>query len=213
MIIVGLTGSSGSGKGYISSLFEEHGYSCLDTDRVCHELYSAGTECTAEMVEKIGRGILSPDGSIDRKNLRELAFSSDDVYRLMNDTAHKHVRIKTLDWIEKMKLSGVSVAVIDAPLLFEAGFDRICDINVAVTCDTATKITRLKSRDGITDDAIAARLGKQKPDPWYVMQADYVIDNSSKSESSLRERVGLFCDMLDEISHLSIKLRPRGRRR
>lgn len=214
MIVLGLTGSSGSGKGYISDLFAKHGYSCLDTDAVCHELYGSGTECTAEMAEKIGSEILSQDGSVDRKKLGSLAFSSDEVYRLMNEIAHKHVRIRTLEWIEEMKKSGVSVAVIDAPLLFEAGFDRICDINVAVTCDNATKVRRLRRRDGISDDAIASRLGKQKPDPWYVMQADYVIDNSASSEDSLSERVGVFCEMLDEISHLSVKIRPRsGRRR
>ncbi len=209
MIVVGITGSSGSGKGYISGILGNHGFPCLDTDEVCHELYMPGTACTAEMSGRIGSEILASDGSVDRGKLRALAFSSDEVYRLMNDIAHRHIKSYTLGWLGDMNDEGQTAAVIDAPLLFESGFDALCDVTVAVTCDSATRISRIVSRDGISREEAERRLGMQKPDAWYVMQADYVIDNSAGTENSLAARTEEFCSIIDDMARLNIKLRRR----
>lgn len=195
MLTIGITGSSGSGKGYVCDILRENGIPCLDTDRVCHDLYKAGTECSEALAREFGAEILTPDG-IDRKKLGAIVFSAEDKLARLNEIAHFYIRKETVDWLGNEEKNGTRVAVIDAPLLFESGFDALCDIKVTVTADRETQISRITERDGISAEAAEARLSNQKPTFFYVEKSDYVIDNSASVGDGVKTETKKLADML-----------------
>ena len=185
MLTVGLTGSTGSGKGYVSEIFVKSGIPCLDTDRVCRDVYMKGQPCYNDLVAAFGAGILREDGEIDRKALSDLAFPDDDKYRMLNSIAFLHIRKATEKWLDERRAEGARIAVIDAPMLYESGFDRLCDKVVSVIADRPTQIARVMQRDGITAETAKLRLSKQKPDSYYRSRCDYVLDNSASNAGDI----------------------------
>lgn len=185
MLTVGLTGSTGSGKGYVSEIFVKSGIPCLDTDRVCRDVYMKGQPCYNDLVAAFGAGILREDGEIDRKALSDLAFPDDDKYRMLNSIAFLHIRKATEKWLDERRADGARIAVIDAPMLYESGFDRLCDKVVSVIADRPTQIARVMQRDGITAETAKLRLSKQKPDSYYRSRCDYVLDNSASNAGDI----------------------------
>ena len=185
MLTVGLTGSTGSGKGYVSDIMERAGVPCLDTDRVCREVYRKGQTCYDDLVFCFGEGILGEDGEIDRRRLYELTFSDREQYEKLTSLAFLHIMKNTEKWQNEQREAGVPIAVIDAPMLFESGFDKLCDKVVCVIADRDTQIARVMRRDGISEEVALGRLAKQKSNDYYRSRSDYVLDNSASHEAMI----------------------------
>ena len=188
MKVIGLCGGSGSGKSLVCSIFNELDIICIDADRVYHDMISSDSECSKELVSVFGDEIAAEVG-INRARLRELAFISKDNLELLNNITHKHILKQTRLMISNVRATTDSKAVIfDAPLLFESGFDKECDITVCVIADDETRINRIIERDSITIDAARARIRAQIPNDELVKKCDYSIENNS-SVDVLRKRV------------------------
>ena len=188
MKVIGLCGGSGSGKSLVCSIFNELDIICIDADRVYHDMISSDSECSKELISVFGDEIAAEVG-INRARLRELAFLSKDNLELLNNITHKHILKQTRLMISNVRATTDSKAVIfDAPLLFESGFDKECDITVCVIADDETRINRIIERDSITIDAARARIRAQIPNDELVKKCDYSIENNS-SVDALRKRV------------------------
>lgn len=185
MLTVGLTGSTGSGKGYISAIFARSGIPCLDTDRVCREVYDKGQACYEDLVAYFGETILDSEGQIDRGKLFHLAFPDKEKYEKLNSIAFLHIMKATKAWLREQEAAGHRVAVVDAPMLYESGFDKLCDKVVCVTADRPTQLRRVMMRDGITADEASLRLARQKNNDYYRSRADYELDNSVANEENI----------------------------
>lgn len=185
MLIVGLTGSTGSGKGYVSDIFTSSGIPCLDTDKVCRDVYMKGQPCYNDLVAAFGTEILRADGEIDRRALLELTFPDDGKYRMLNSIAFLHIKKATEKWLGERRDEGASIAVIDAPMLYESGFDGLCDKVIAVIADRSTQICRVMQRDGISEETARLRLEKQKNDSYYRSRCDYLLDNSTSNSGNI----------------------------
>ncbi len=185
MLTVGLTGSTGSGKGYVSGIFKESGIPCLDTDQVCRDVYRKGEACYDDLVSYFGESILNAEGEIDRKALLDAAFPDREKYEKLNSIAFFHIMKITRRWIAEREKEGVPIAVIDAPMLFESGFDKLCGKVVSVVADRATQISRVMRRDGISEEVAISRLQKQKSNAYYESKSDYVLDNSAANEGNI----------------------------
>ena len=188
MKVVGLCGQSGSGKGLICSLFYELNIIAIDTDKVYHDIISVDSECTRELISAFGDSI-SLNPGINRKELAKIAFSSKENLEMLNSITHKHILSEVrseIDHIRQEKrFDGI---IIDAPLLFESGFDKECDLTMVVIADTETKIARIMNRDGITRDHAIARLSSQISDAELISRCDYVIENDS-DKGAIRKQV------------------------
>ncbi len=185
MRVIGLTGGSGAGKGEISLCFMSHGIKCLDTDKVSREVCLPGKPCLCELVEYFGDDILLPDGKLDRKGLAALVFGEEDPekreikHAALNRITHKHI-IDTINaWLSERERAGDKLAVVDAPQLFESGFDRHCDYIVGVIADEDVRIRRIIARDCITDDAAKKRIRSQKSDAFFMDSCDFIVYNNS----------------------------------
>lgn len=188
MKVVGLCGQSGAGKGAVCQFFAELNVVSIDTDKVYHDIISVNSDCTKELVEFFGTVIFGNPG-INRAELRKVAFSSGESLKVLNEITHKHILNAVRREIESLKLENtVDGIIIDAPLLFESGFDKECDLTMAVIADSNTKIERIVARDSITREHAEARLSSQISDSELVARCDHVIENNGDAHA-LREEV------------------------
>ena len=182
MKILGLTGQSGAGKGVVASLLKEHGIPGVDADAVYHELLLPPSPCLDELRAEFSDAILNADGTLNRPALSALVFAPTDEgkarLRRLNEITHRYVIEQTLAMLEEYEKRGCRAAVIDAPLLIEAGLHRKCDHIIAVLADREIRIARLLERDHLSIEQISARLDAQKDASFYIEHADSLVYNN-----------------------------------
>ncbi len=183
LLILGLTGQSGAGKGVFSRAAESReGVCVLDTDVTSRQVVSKGQPCLDELVEKFGREILLEDGSLDRKRLADVAFSDKEKHRQLNRITHYHIMKKIKRWLEACRKHNVKCAIIDAPLLFESSADKLCDVIVAVIAPYETRLARIMSRDGIDEKSARLRLDSQPDDSFFREKCCFVLENTGEED-------------------------------
>lgn len=180
MKIIGLCGGSGSGKGTVASLFADYGFLHVDADEVYHRLTSRKSACLDELRDAFGDGIITAEGSLNRKALAEIVFvgQGNDARARLNAISHRYV-LEEIRRIIKNADGKYSAVIIDAPLLFESGFDSECDFVVAVTAPREERIRRIIARDNITSEAAGRRIDAQIDDEQLTARSDFVISNDS----------------------------------
>lgn len=186
MLIIGVTGPSGAGKGAVSEYMKTaHGFKIIDADRVYHDIISAPSDCVSELSDNFGNEILNENGGIDRKALSKIVFGEENRERLLllNKITHKYVISEIEKIICNHKSLGAEVCIIDAPLLIEAGVDKMCDHVIAVISDKEIRAERIAKRDGIDKEAALLRINSQKKDSFYADAADFVLQNNLSREA------------------------------
>lgn len=182
MLVIGLAGGSGSGKGVASQIFASYGFLHIDTDRVYHDLISGPSPCLSELVSEFGGGILAQNGALDRKKLAAIVFSDRTKLDRLNSIAHRHILKKTREIINSARADGYFAVLVDAPLLFESGFDKECDLVISLLAKRDIRICRIIARDGISSEKAAARIDNQLSDGFLTERSDYIIENNGTTE-------------------------------
>lgn len=203
MIIIGLCGSSGSGKGYVCKKFSRHGVGFIDTDLVYRENVLVNQNCIKELVESFGSGILE-NGSVDKKRLAAMVFEGDGAQErlsTLNRITHKYIKIETELLISQYEKEGFLAVLIDAPVLFESGFDKMCHVTVCVTAPYEEKLERIINRDGISREKAAARLKSQMSDRELKEKCTFALDNTNGADLE-----GQIVSMLNNLKNVN-KLR------
>lgn len=181
MVIIGITGPSGAGKGAVSAILaEKYGYKVIDADRVYHSIISAPSDCVRELSLTFGEDVLNENGGIDRKALSRKVFGEEnrDKLLILNKITHKYVISEIEKTVKKQENNGADVCVIDAPLLIEAGVDTMCDHVLAVVADKEIRAKRIAERDGIDEKAALLRINSQKPESFYSDASDFLLTNN-----------------------------------
>ena len=176
MKIIGITGTSGSGKGYVSDIIRGYGFTVIDADKVTHALYGGG-ECVLKISELFG-DVTDGKGAIDRKKLGAIVFNDREKLLLLQDTVYGYITSEIFSVIEKEKKKGASAAFMDAPQLFEAGIDKDCDSVIAVVADEDVRLARIIKRDGISEESARMRMKNQKSTDFFIENSDFVIENN-----------------------------------
>ena len=195
MLVIGLTGPTGSGKGTIAELFAGFGLPVIDADTVYHALLEPPSACLDELVAHFGERILTPLGTLDRRALGAIVFSSEEELSRLNAITHKHVMRKIRTLLEELRSRDTLAAVLDAPQLFEAGADSDCNVIVSVLATPALRLERIMRRDGISEDAAHARMQAQRSDAFFRAHSDYVIENNESPEHLLPTVRRILCEM------------------
>ncbi len=191
MKVIGLTGSSGAGKGVAASVFREYGIPVIDTDAVYHDILSRGGACTEELVTAFGEQILGADGLVCRRALADTVFgkpNTDTLLHTLNTITHKYVMSETRKMLLALKDDGARAAVIDAPLLFEANAHLECDLTVGVIAARDLREARIIARDHISAEHAEKRLMAQKPDSFYRERCDRILENNT-DRAALAEKI------------------------
>ena len=180
MKVIGLCGGSGSGKGTVAKFFLDYGIPSIDTDAVYHGLTSKKTPCIEALAAEFGSEILNSDGSLNRRSLSKIVFRGDgsSVKReALNRISHKFVLDETRRMLREYESEGIRAAIVDAPLLFESGFNEECDLIISVIAEKNIRVARIVSRDGISESDAILRIEAQKSDQYLTERSDYVIEN------------------------------------
>ena len=177
-MVIGLTGSIGTGKSEAARQLEALGASIISADQVGHEAYTPNTEAWEQVVAAFGEDILQDDGEIDRRKLGAVVFSDPGQLEKLNQIMHPRMARMVADKIEELRDQGAEVVVVEAALLFEAGWDSLVE-EVWVTDSTEqVVIERLKQRNGMSEEEARKRISSQMGRTERLERSDYVIENS-----------------------------------
>lgn len=185
MHVIGLTGGSGAGKGEVSLVLMSQGIKCLDTDKVSREVCKPGKPCLSELCEYFGDGILNADGTLDRKGLASIVFGEENEelksvkLAALNRITHRHIVDSINEWLNAREKDGDRFACVDAPQLFESGFDRHCDYIIGVIADEKVRVRRIVARDRIEKEAAEKRIASQKSNGFFTDNCDFVVYNNA----------------------------------
>ncbi len=190
MLVIGLTGSIGTGKSAAASYLEALGASLISADQVGHEAYTPNTEAWEQVVAAFGDEILREDKEIDRSKLGALVFSDPSKLEQLNQIMHPRMARMVADKIEVLRSQGVGVVVVEAALLFEAGWDSLVEEVWVTDSPEQTVVERLKQRNGMSEEEARKRISSQMDRAERLERSDYVIDNSGNMaglESAIKE--------------------------
>lgn len=197
--VVGLTGPTGSGKSVVSRLWQGCQFAVIDADAVARVIVEPGEPALAALVEEFTNDILNEDGRLNRRQLAKRAFATPEDTEKLNAITHPYI----LDHIHRLLMRceqrQEQVAVIDAPLLFETGLDRVCDATVAVVAPAEVRQERIRKRDDLTEEQARARMAAQPNEDFYTARADVVLYNNGSLEH-LEQQAAALADQIREWS-------------
>ena len=188
MKIIGLTGGIGSGKSTVSKFLAHLGAVVIDADKVGHEVFKPGTKAWQEVVDAFGQGIISADGTFDRRKLGEIVFSNPGARAKLNQVMHPLIYEQVKSRMEEYERKGAAIIIVEAPLLLEAGWKSLVDEVWVTSASEATVIKRLKEQKGLPEAQSLARVRAQLTDEERIRQSDVVIDTDCALDE-LKERV------------------------
>jgi dephospho-CoA kinase len=181
---IGLTGGIGAGKSTALGALERLGASTLSTDEVVHELYGS-EEVRDAVVERWGEEV-APNGAIDRDKVAARAFASDDDRAWLEHLLWPRVGARVAAWRQDVEARRPvpPAAVVEVPLLFEAGMDDVFDATIAVVADEPVRAERAAARGHAAVDERAARqLGQEEK----AKRATFAVANSGTEEELQRK--------------------------
>lgn len=184
MVVIGLTGASGSGKSYVARIFEQYGIQTLNADTIVHTLYQSENDCTQLIKKRFGDAVIKSDHSVDRQALGRLVFQDRRRLALLNETVHPFVINEIHTAIKLAQSNGHTSVLIDAPQLFESQLDKNCDYIIAVIADHQTRIKRISERDHISKELAEQRLSHQYKDDYFIKNSHFCIYNSEGNDVS-----------------------------
>ncbi|MCZ6888696.1 MAG: dephospho-CoA kinase [Gammaproteobacteria bacterium] len=186
MTVIGLTGGIASGKSTAARHLGELGAHVIDADLLGHRAYEPGTLAFAGVVETFGQDIVNDDGQIDRKALGGKVFGNPAALKQLTDIVWPEIR--RLAEAEIALQDAATTVVLEAAVLFEAGWEDVVDEIWVVIVARDIAVARAMSRDGAVEAAVQARIDSQLSNEERTARADVVIDNEG-SEQDLYQRV------------------------
>lgn len=196
MKVIGLTGGTGSGKGFVSTILKAQGAYIIDADGIAHEIIRKGKPAYEELVAYFGEGILAEDGEIFRKKLGAIVFSDAEKLTFLNRCTHRYIVEEIKDQIQNAKGENTAKCIIiDAPLLVEAGLDAICDGIWVVFAEEAVRTERIMKRDSISLEMAKARIANQKTWAEYESFATEIIPNMGAGAELTAQIVRLLAEL------------------
>ena len=178
MLVIGLTGGIGTGKSEVTRLLQALGAIVINADRVGHEAYNPGSESWQQVVEAFGEDVLQPDGEIDRRKLGAIVFSDPEQLARLNQIMHPRMARIVAEDLEELRAQGTQVVVVEAALLYEAGWDSLVDEVWATDSPVEAVIQRLQARNGMSPEEVLKRIDSQMDRSERLDRAQVVVDNS-----------------------------------
>ncbi|MBE5768640.1 MAG: dephospho-CoA kinase [Clostridiales bacterium] len=178
MRIIGLTGGIACGKSNISETLQEMGAVIIDGDKLSRELTAPGGDALPLIRDAFGEDVFAPDGTLMRRALGDVIFSSAEKRQMLDDLMQPLLLNLIKRRIREAEEAGAAACVLDMPLLYEAGLDKLCDTVWCAYLPPETQLERLMARDGFTEEEALKRLSSQMDPAEKARRAHVVIDTS-----------------------------------
>ena len=186
MLVIGLTGGIASGKSTVAGLLAERGAAVVDADKLGHRAYEKQRPAFAQVVAAFGREVVGADGEIDRKTLGAKVFGDPDAMRRLTDIVWPAILALAKEEIAAARRRGAAVAVLEAAVLLEAGWQSEVNQVWAVTVPPQVAVERATARDGVEAEAVRARIAAQLGNEERAAKAQVVIENTGTVEELAR---------------------------
>ena len=170
--VIGVTGGIASGKSNVCNIIENMGYQVIDCDLVSYQLSKKGKPIYEAILKNFGEEYLLDNGEIDRKKLGKLIFHDSKAKALLDSISHPII----LEEINRILETAEGYIFLEAPLLYEAHADKLCNKVICVFLSKKFQVERLMAREGIDEDYALAKIHSQMDLYLKKSLADYVID-------------------------------------
>ncbi len=193
---IALTGTIGSGKTTVSSIFEDLGAFVVNADQLAKQAVAKGSPSLATITDHFGLDFLNPDGSLNRRLLGQAVFSNSQKLTLLNSIVHPQVAKLAKERFTSAQAKKAPLRIYDVPLFFE---NKLYEQNyksvIVVSAPASTCLERIKKRNNLNDSEIQARIASQISIEEKVKRADIVIENNGTLEE-LKEKVHKIYNLL-----------------
>ena len=197
MLRIGLTGSIGVGKSFVTSVFGELGCHVIDADQTAREVVLPGTEGLTAVVARFGPGILLEDGSLDRKALGAIVFADEQQRLALNSILHPFIIARQDQLLSEWEAKDPSgIGIVDAALMIESGGYTRFDKLIVVHCRPEVQLERLMLRDHLSRDEAQRRIDSQMSQEEKQRYADYLIDTSDGFEPTRQKTKQVYESLL-----------------
>jgi dephospho-CoA kinase len=176
MLVVGLTGSIGMGKSTAAAYLRSKGIPVFDADAEVHRLYDGAAVAAIEAAFP-GTTV---DGSVDRALLSAALMAAPQRFAELEAIVHPLVRAAERAFLKAEAARGTSIAVLEIPLLFETGADRLVDTTIVMSSPPELQRERLMKRDNITREKLEGLIARQMPDAEKRARAAFIVDTSGE---------------------------------
>ena len=197
MHVIGLTGGIASGKSTVTRFFKDRDIPVIDADILGHRTYDPGTDTFAAVVKAFGDDLVAADGSIDRRVLGAKVFGKPDELKRLTDIVWPGIRKLASESLSEFEAAGNALVVLEAAVLFEAGWEDLVDEVWVVVVEPDLAVQRLASRNGLDEAAARARIDSQLSNAERIARANVVISNNSSLED-LEAAIQRFYDELQQ---------------
>lgn len=182
-MVIGLTGGIGCGKSTASAVLQSLGAAVADADAISRDLTKAGGLAIPAIRAAFGPEYITPEGAMDRKAVGAAVFADREKLAVLNGVLHPMVENELRRFIQSASSAGSQVIVLDVPLLFETGMNRLCDRVLCVTVPLQEQLRRVMERDGLPEEAAQARINSQMP----LCQKESLSDDVLSTDRPLEE--------------------------
>lgn len=188
MLKIGLTGGIGTGKSLVTSFLQDQGANVINADLLGHEAYLPGTVGFEQVVSEFGEDIVGADGHVDRQKLGPIVFSDPSNMDRLNAIMHPLIKDMIQTQLDYVEGKGQLIAIVEAAVLIEAGWESLFDEIWVVTADEEEIISRLASRNGLSREDSQKRINSQMTSIERSAHGDVIINNTGSVED-LKENV------------------------
>lgn len=186
-LTIGVTGGIASGKSTVARAFAAHGIPWVDADDVAREVVEPGEPALAEIAARYGETVLTTEGRLDRRALRDIIFREPTERRWLESATHPRIRQRLREYLKTMREGASPYHLLVSPLLFESGQHELVDRTLVIDVPEALQIARTASRDDVDEAQARAIVAAQMPRDERLSRADDVIDNSGDTQALERQ--------------------------
>jgi dephospho-CoA kinase len=194
MLRIGVTGGIASGKTTVVRHISGKGIPVVDADIVSREVLELYPRIMEYLKAKYG-DLVFKNGLLDRKELGRIIFSSEKDRKAYTDVIMPFIRLEIEKRLDELESKGYEAAILDAPLLFEEGFEKDMDCSILIYAEPSVQLQRLMKRNEITEEEARRMITSQMPVKKKLELADYVVDNSGDLERTKEEIDMVFMKM------------------
>jgi len=178
MLKVGVTGGIGSGKTTVCKVFELLGIPVFYADDVAKSIMHTDLVLKTALLNTFGENSYIEDGTLNRSYISSIVFNNKQELEKLNSLVHPAVFRAFDNWLIEQK--DAPYVIKEAALLYESGSYKMCDKSILVIAPAETKISRVKLRDGISDEDVQLRMNRQFSDEMKIKFADYILNNDEQ---------------------------------
>ena len=174
-MIVGLTGQSGAGKTTVCRVLKnDKDIAVIDCDVLSKNVTMQGSEFLRQ-VKDIYPEAVDDKLTLDRRKMSEIVFSDKEELKKYESLIFPFITREIVKEIHRLKDAGYDIIVLDAPTLFDAGADKLCDTIISICADKEKRLERIKKRDKLPDELILKRFKSQRSSEFFKENSDYFL--------------------------------------